>query len=275
VHYVPKQSMGRIVLLGVVLALVATPVVAGPTPAGGYHWARKDSQFTLQVGDDLDGGWEGYLRKTVSDWNQSGAVTFRVVSGGTGAQDCRPQTGRVEVCNWRYGTQEGWLGLTRLYFDDSGDHIDAATVQMNDSFFEQNNGQYNNDASRQHTMCHELGHTPGLEHVNTSSCMNDSQDAVQHQLVPINKDFNELDQIYQHKDSYTTVGGKQKKDKDDSKKKHKKHKRHQDDRAIKDDFFLPTSLPAVPSGLVGTQSEVVQTLEDGRKVVSFITWAAP
>ena len=271
----PKQLMGRIVLLGVVLALVATPVVAGPTPAGGYHWARKDSQFTLQVGDDLDGSWDGYLRKTVSDWNQSGTVTFRVVSGGTGAQDCRPQTGRVEVCNWNYGTQEGWLGLTRLYFDDSGDHIDAATVQMNDSFFEQNNGQYNNDASRQHTMCHELGHTPGLEHVNTSSCMNDSQDAVQHQLVPINKDFNELDRIYQHKDSYTTVGGKQKKDKDEGKKKHKKHKRHQDDRATKDDFFLPTSLPAVPSGLVGTQSEVVQTLEDGRKVVSFITWAAP
>ena len=59
VHHVPKPLMGRIVLLGVVLALVATPVQAGPTPAGDYHWARKDPQFTLQVGDNLDGAWSG------------------------------------------------------------------------------------------------------------------------------------------------------------------------------------------------------------------------
>ena len=179
-------------------------------------------------------------------------MTFRVVSGGTNPQDCRPTTGRVEVCNWRYGTQEGWLGLTRLYFDDSGVHIESATVQMNDSFFDQNNGQYNTGMARQHTMCHEMGHTPSLEHVDTNSCMNDSQQAVFQNLVPINKDFSDLDRIYVHKDSYTTIAGSQKD------KKKKKHRQGRSERATDEGFFAPTSLPAVPSGLAGTQSEVVQ-----------------
>src|SRR5215213_11179733 len=178
----------------VVALLLAPLAIVAPTAAsetGDFHWARKSPQFTLQVGSDLDGPWPSILKQAVTDWNKSETVTLRIVAGGTGAQECHPVTGRVEVCNWRYGTQEGWLGLTRLYFDDRGDHIEAATVQLNDSFFD-TASEYNNDAARQHTMCHELGHTPGLDHVDTDSCMNDSQDAVFHQVVPTNKDFNQL-----------------------------------------------------------------------------------
>jgi len=116
-----------------------------------------------------------------------------------------------------------------------------------------------------------MGHTPGLEHVNTNSCMNDSQDAVFHNLDPINKDFTQLDQIYGHDDGYTTIAGSQK---DKHKHKHKK-KHHQGGTlgSAGDGFFGPTELPSVPSGLVGTHTEVVQTLDDGQKVVTFITWA--
>jgi hypothetical protein len=203
------------------------------------------------------------------------------------------------VCNWRYGTQVSWLGLTRLYFNERGDHVNAATVMMNDSFFE-GNGQYNSDAARRHTLCHELGHTPGLDHVSTKSCMNDSQQAVFNNLVPINKDFRQLARIYKHKDTTTTVAGKQKtkKKQDDQGKKTKKNKndkdkKNKDKNARKkqarerlrerkraqragissQSFFDPTSLPSVPSGLDADETVMVETLEDGRTVVSFITWA--
>ena len=205
----------------------------------------------------------------------------------------------VEVCNWNYGTQEGWLGLTRLFFNDKGDHVDSATVQLNDSFFEQNNGQYNSDAARRHTICHELGHTMGLDHVSNGSCMNDSPSAVFNNLKPINKDFKELARIYDHKDSSVTVGGTQKKQKnkkqkdkkqknknDDGKKnKNKKKDKDKDDkkknkknrkssnRTTSQSFFDPTSLPAVPSGLDSSETEIVQTLDDGGTLVTFITWA--
>ena len=98
---------------------------------------------------------------------------------------------------------------------------------MNDSFFD-TGSQYNNDAARRHTMCHEIGHTTGLDHVSTNSCMNDSQDAVFNNLHPINKDFNQLARIYNHTDSTTTVAGAQKKDKKDKKKK-KSGKEEQED----------------------------------------------
>jgi hypothetical protein len=118
-------------------------------------------------------------------------------------------------------------------------------------------------------MCHELGHTPGLEHVNTNSCMNDSYQAVFHNLTPITKDFRQLSRIYGHKDSYTTVAGSQK----DKHKHKKKHRQGGSEHIATRGFFAPTALPATPSGLAGTQTEVVQTLVGGRMVVSFITWA--
>ncbi|MGH8009413.1 MAG: hypothetical protein ACREQ3_20675, partial [Candidatus Binatia bacterium] len=212
----------------------------------------------------------------------------------------------VQACTWHYGTQQGWLGLTRLYFNNGGDHVEAATVQMNDSFFD-GNGQYNSDAARRHTLCHELGHTPGLDHVSTNSCMNDSQQAVFNNTQPNNRDFRDLERIYGHKDSTSTVAGKQKKqknkgkkdrkrkqkdkdkdkkdrkdrdrdhnrdrDRDRDKKRDRDRKRDRKDRAGSESFFDPTSLPSVPSGLDETETVTVERLDDGRKVVSFITWA--
>jgi len=264
--------------VALLLAPLATVAPTAATETGGFHWARKSSQFTLQVGSNLSGPWPSILKQVVSDWNKGETVTFRIVGGGTGAQECRPVTGRVEACNWRYGTQVGWLGLTRLYFNDRGDHVQSATVQMNDSFFS-TNSEYNNDAARRHTMCHELGHTTGLDHVGTKSCMNDSQFAVFNNLHPINKDFNRLARIYNHKDSTTTVAGAQKKDKKKKKKKSgKKNKRkaardRKRARAQSEGFFSPTSLPSVPSGLTGSETMTVESTDDGRKVVTFITWA--
>jgi predicted Zn-dependent protease len=265
----------------IVALLLAPLLTVAPTAAsdtGGFHWARQSSQFSLQVGSNLDGPWTGVLNEAVADWNKNETVTFRVVGGGTGPQECRPVTGRVEACNWRYGTQEGWLGLTRLYFNQSGDHIEAATVQMNDSFFD-TTSQYNNDAARRHTMCHELGHTAGLDHVSTSSCMNDSQDAVFNNLHPINKDFNQLARIYNHTDSTTTVSGAQAKDKNDNKRKSGKKKnrkrshRNRRQSGAESEGFSPTSSPSAPNGPNGSETMTVESSEDGRKVVTFITWA--
>jgi hypothetical protein len=243
----------------------------------------------LEVGDNVAGGWDALLQQAISEWNKNGTVTLKEIAGETNPQDCTPTTGIVEVCNGDYGMSTGWLGLTQLFFNDAGDHIAAVTVKFNDSFFNQSNGPYNTPAARQHTACHELGHSTGLGHVNTASCMNDSQDAVFHNLTPIKQDFQTLAQTYNHSDSTVTVAGSQKTPKQSSggnKKKHsgrnKKHRNHNhrqqgtkstNVRRENGDFFSPTSLPAVPSGLTRSETEVVQPLATGGKVVTFITWA--
>lgn len=267
--------------------------VASESP-NSYHWARKSTPFTLRAGNNMSGAWNSLLRNAISEWNKGDVVILKDVAGDSGAQNCAARKGTVQVCNWKYGTQEGWLGLTRLYFNDAGDHVESATVQMNDSFFEQNGGQYNSDAARRHTICHEMGHAIGLDHVDTTSCMNNSQYAVFNYVKPINKDYKQLARIYQHKDSTTTVAGKQKKEKKKKKKKKgKKNKKGKNQKAREarrdlnrrnraekesvdqSSFFDPTVMPGVPNELADDETVTVEELDDGRVVVSFITWANP
>lgn len=281
---IAQQFVIAVCLLALTLAplLHTAPSVAGQA-SGGFHWARKQVPFTLPVGDNVSGNWPSLMRAAMGEWNKNDTVTLKEVAGTAGAQQCNKTVGRIEVCNFNYGTQEGWLGLTKLYFNEKGDHIEAVTLQLNDSFFNQKNGQYNNDMARRHTICHELGHTMGLEHTNTTSCMNDSQFSVFNYVKPIKDDFRELARIYKHKDSFTTIDAKQpkdkKKDKDKSKKdkknkKGKKNKRQNGrtrkrDQARNESFFDPNALQASGSA---DETVTVETAPDGKKVVTFTTW---
>src|SRR5215204_7226948 len=233
--------------MGVWLAPSATAQSASP-----YHWARKNSHFRLRVGNDVKGDWNQYLRAALSDWNQNDTVTLVEVDGATDPQFCEPVSGRVEVCDWWYGTQMGWLGLTRLYFNASGDHIDAATVQLNNSFLYARNSPYNSDAARRHTICHELGHTVGLDHPESESCTNDSQHAVFNYVTPTNQDFRWLRQIYEHPDEARTVA-------------------RQAEAELS--LFALASLPAVSSDLDSDESVMVLPLDEQTSVVTFVVWA--
>ena len=185
---------------------------ASAQSAAPYHWARKNASFRLRVGNNVAGDWHRYLRGALEEWNQGETVTLLEVGGATDPQSCDPVAGTVQVCDWWYGTQTGWLGLTRIYFNARGDHIDAATIQLNNSFLYARNSRYNTDVARRHTLCHELGHTLGLDHPETTSCMNDSQHAVFNYATPINADFRELRRIYEHADATRTVARAQEAD---------------------------------------------------------------
>ena len=240
------------ILILIAIGLVVVPLAASiaGTSAASYHWARNRSQFTLKVGDNVSDNWDQLLRRTLDDWNKNDTVTLDKVNGQTNPRDCDPVTGRVEVCSAEYGTRTGWLGLTQLYFDHG--HIEAATVQMNDSFLNSAGNKYNTSAARRHTLCHELGHTMGLDHVDTRSCMNNSERAIFNNLSPIRSDFRRLERIYDHRDGETTISS----------------------ASVTSEGAVPaTSLPVEPGGSDATETVTVQTLDDGREVVTFITWA--
>jgi hypothetical protein len=269
----------RLIIAFCLLATIGVPLASvlpsSASSTNGYRWAVKQTPFTVMAGENLTGEWSGIMQTAVNAWDKNDTVTIKRVAGSTGAQTCSPTTGRIEICNWNYGTQEGWLGLTRLYFDDRGNRIEAATLQLNDSFFNQRNGQYNDYDARLHTMCHEMGHTIGLDHVDTTSCMNDSQYAVFNYVKPISSDFRDLQRIYKQKDSYTTVDGKQKKekkDKKDRKKNGKKNNKKRQDSRDRASQELRESGADVEG--IGTRETVtVERMADGKTVVTYITWA--
>lgn len=180
---------------------------------GGYHWARTSNPFTLKLGDNLTTNWKPILVTTSADWSFSSVLDTVIVPGLTNAtkgrntaKTCSPTSGRVEVCNAKYGSN-GWLGLAQIWI--SGSHITQGTTKLNDSYFTL--PQYNTIAWKNLVMCQEVGHTFGLDHqdetfdnANLGTCMDYTNDPTSNQH-PNAHDYEELEAIYAHLDTTTTV----------------------------------------------------------------------
>ena len=130
-----------------------------------------------------------------------------IVAGKANPKNCRASAGRVEVCNSKYGNN-GWLGIAQIWA--SGDHITQGVTKMNDTYF--NTATYNTPAWRNLVLCQEVGHTLGLDHQdetfdnpNLGTCMDYTSNPTSNQH-PNQHDYEELEAIYAHLDSFTSVG---------------------------------------------------------------------
>ena len=196
----------RLSVVFLALALSAVPVFANHQ-WGSYHWARQSNPFTVKLGNNLTSQWQSILSTTSSDWTKSTVLNTVVVAGGTGGQKRCPATlGRVEECNAKYG-QNGWLGVASIWAN--GSHITQGTVKLNDTYFAMS--QYNTTAWRNLVSCQETGHTFGLDHqdenfnnANLGTCMDYTNDPSTNQH-PNQHDYDELQTIYSHLDTTTTV----------------------------------------------------------------------
>lgn len=204
---------GKILGLAVVLAGALVSAVYASHAWGSYHWARTSNPFTLKLGDNVSAVWDTSLTSSSVDWSASAELDTTVVTGMTNPKNCKAVTGRVEVCNSKYGNN-GWLGIASVWA--SGSHIAKATVKVNDTYF--NTTKYNTPAWRQFVMCQEIGHAFGLDHQdevfdnsNLGTCMdytNDPDGTLAGQssnLHPNTHDYEELSTIYAHLDAVTTV----------------------------------------------------------------------
>ncbi|HLE58568.1 MAG TPA: hypothetical protein VJA85_02890 [Candidatus Limnocylindria bacterium] len=210
--------------LAIAIALVATisitfPALTAATHSwGGYHWARTSNPFTLKLGDNVSTAWDAYLATTSSDWSASSVLDTTIVAGLARPKNCRPTAGRVEVCNASYGNN-GWLGVAQIWVS-GGTHITQGTAKVNDFYF--NMASYNTPAWRRMVMCQEVAHTFGLGHqdetqsnANLGSCMDYTNDpdggaGGASATDPSNEhpnahDFAQLETIYAHLDSTTTL----------------------------------------------------------------------
>ena len=186
-----------------------------------YHWARTSNPVTLKLGDNVSSNWDSYLSTTASNtseggWGLSVVLNTMVATGGTKPRTCKPTSGRVEVCSEKYGNN-GWLGLAQIWI--SSNHITQGVVKLNDTYF--NTTKYNTAPWRNLVMCQEVGHTFGLDHqdktfanTNLGTCMNYTNDPdntlanpdQKDNQYPNSHDYEQLETIYGHLDSTTTVG---------------------------------------------------------------------
>ena len=246
-----KRIVSLAVLIGAMAAVSALPASANNS-WNGYHWARTSNPFTIKLGDNVSGLWEGMLTTASNDWSQSDVLDTTVVAGGTKARSCRPTSGRVEVCSANYGNT-GWLGVAQVWIS-GGTHITQGTVKNNDYYFGSSTYQYNNTAEMQHVICQEIGHTFGLDHQDESgrslnTCMDyyhntSASDTLS--IHPNKHDYDELATIYSHADSSTTIGSTT--------------------------GFLPDAVPSFAAATRLNDSTFVDDLGGGRALVTYVIW---
>lgn len=206
------QRLAAAVAVGLVCASTAQLALANHA-WGNYHWARTTPQFTLKLGNNLTtADWRGHMATASGDWNNGGntPVLTTIVAGGTTAKRCAMVPGTAQVCNGQYGAR-GWLGLASININ--GDHITQGTAKMNDTYFD--TPTYNNPNERLHVMCQEIAHTFGLGHQSEdgssqNSCMDYFSNTGANagstlSTTPNAHDFEMLEQIYSHLDSFTTL----------------------------------------------------------------------
>lgn len=223
----------------------------------GYHWARTGNPFTVKLGNNVTSAWSSYLATTSIDWSASAVLDTSIVTG-QGGRNCRATSGRVEVCNAKYG-KNGWLGIASVWAN--GTHITQATVKLNDTYF--NTARYNTPAWRNLVMCQEVGHTIGLDHQdenftnpNLGTCMDYTNDPSTNQH-PNAHDYEELVIIYGHLDTVSTLAASP--------------------VSVADD--IGTDLDPASWGKVvqrdarGRPSKYEKDLGRGRRLFTFVVWA--
>lgn len=187
------------------VGLFSTASVAGHA-WGNYHWERSSNPLALDLGDNVDDSWDGYLLVASGDWTVSTVIDTTIVPGTTKPRRCKAGTGNVEICNLAYG-YNGWLGIAGISI--SGDHITSGYVKLNDSYF--NLSTYGTVAWKQMVMCQEIGHIFGLGHqdatfdtANLNTCM-DYTNLPESNQHPNPHDYDQLATIYSHSDALAIV----------------------------------------------------------------------
>lgn len=197
------RKLGLGVLIACALAVTAAPASASHS-WGSYHWARTANPFVLGLDNNLTtASWRDLGKFVSADWSASTVLEAPLSAPKTDNKRCKASSGRVEVCNGRYGNN-GWLGLAQIWI--SGGHISQATTKVNDTYLA--SPSYT-DTGRRHVLCQEVGHDFGLDHQDESgadlnTCM-DYADALDNPS-PNQHDYDQLYTIYNgHGDASTTA----------------------------------------------------------------------
>lgn len=113
----------------------------------------------LDILNALDDTWQDEFELAIYDWENGDpdALTL-TVSRGDIDYECTQVTGLQKVCAGNYG-ETGWLGINEILKNTATQEIQSSVAKMNEYYL-----RNADNAERQYTMCHEIGHGFGLPH---------------------------------------------------------------------------------------------------------------
>ena len=248
-----RKGLGAaVVVLALFGVLVAT---AGANHSwNGYHWARTSNPFTLQLGDNVSGLWDGMLddggrptgtaRSTCTRRSSRAGRGRRTVgrlpvasrsaalATATPAGSASPRSGSAAARTSRRAS-------SRTTTTTSATRATSTTTRPRCS---------TSSARRSDTPSGSTTRTSPAISLNT--CMDYYHNTSASDVLsthPNKHDYDELDTIYTHTDSTSTVGGSA--------------------------GFLPDAVPSFARANEVSHSKYVQDLGNGRQLVTWVYWA--
>jgi len=151
----------------------------------------------LDILNALDDTWQGEYAIAFDDWNNGNpdALTLTSIRGDVD-YSCKKKDGLQKVCSANLG-ETGYLGINVLIKTVPAGIIQSSVAKMNEYYL-----RNANNAERQYTMCHEIGHGFGLPHTDESftnpslgNCM-DYTNRPQENMHPDETNYRRLASLY-------------------------------------------------------------------------------
>jgi len=158
---------------------------------------RGEGGLELDMLNALDETWQSEYAIAIDDW-ENGTPDALTLKSSRGDVDysCTKKDGLQKVCSANFG-DTGWLGLNELVKTVAGGIIQSSVAKMNEYYL-----RNADNAERQFTMCHEIGHGFGLPHTDESftnpslgNCM-DYTNKPEENMHPDESNYNRLASVY-------------------------------------------------------------------------------
>ena len=179
-----RHRLGAAVAISIAFTLVLA-VEARANHSSGAHFAPSRGETTITLADCVGAPWDVYLRRfAVPQWSRSPSVELHLVRCSNPAADVD-----VRSRNYGYTPLGGWFKA----WNDASGHYARAQVRFNKYWIKRQS-----ERRLRHTVCHELGHSLGLDHrEGATSCMRTGAD-ITPSPRPHPHDFEQLRLLYSH-----------------------------------------------------------------------------
>jgi len=199
-------------------------ISASPPFTDRRHWGRKENPFRLNIVKTLTPGWNDELEGNLVKWAQTSSDMFNEIfefniisssnNNATERLNCKPIRGKIRICDsndyqQHKAANDKWVAKTMIRVTKHN-LIVSAVIKIDTSLDYWNNA-YFGERARDKVLCHEIGHTLGVDHPSTdglshSTCMDYSN--VYASLSPNVDDYATLTDLYGVVDTKNTYGRK-------------------------------------------------------------------